>query len=339
MHRRQRKAFTLVELLVVISIIAILIGLLLPAVQAAREAGRRTQCINSQRQLALALISFESTSGGFPPYRGTYQTRLPNAPPAIGMYVYPFAVSWLPYIFQQLERPDLDEAWKSGQLDPVTGLPYAPYLEILYCPSDADQEREGTVTNYVVNTGRYDTSLGPGSTESAASAMPNLRIDYSANGVFVDTVRFPNSQVIGTSYIGRGDGVSNTILLTENTDARNWIDVEECFAGAVWWPTLTPNAIMTINGNRGGQDLANPVIDYARPASYHPGLVIVAFADQHVRPISEQIEYRVYSKLMTPNGRMSREVADGSWLFRNPSTGAIGSFPFVGEPLDDDEIK
>ena len=90
--KRNRKAFTLVELLVVIAIIGILIALLLPAVQAAREAARRVTCANNLRQMGLSLQNFLSAQGTFPPGQNT---------PVGATHKFSFMVFLLPYMEQK----------------------------------------------------------------------------------------------------------------------------------------------------------------------------------------------------------------------------------------------
>ncbi|MBD14236.1 MAG: hypothetical protein CMJ72_03605, partial [Planctomycetaceae bacterium] len=90
----QQGGFTLVELLVVIAIIGVLIALLLPAVQAAREAARRSQCSNNLKQIGLGLLNYESARGHFPP--GQYKPENVNEKSA-----YSWSVWHLPYIEQQ----------------------------------------------------------------------------------------------------------------------------------------------------------------------------------------------------------------------------------------------
>src|SRR4051794_9779027 len=111
--RRRRPGFTLIELLVVIAIIAVLIALLLPAVQAAREAGRRSQCINNMKQMALAFLNYESVVGSYPagsvgPNNGsgsapTFPTNwfdtVHGTGTPLGFFGWPAAI--LPYMEQQ----------------------------------------------------------------------------------------------------------------------------------------------------------------------------------------------------------------------------------------------
>ena len=126
-----RRAFTLVELLVVIAIIGVLVALLLPAVQAARESARRTQCTNHLRQLALAAQTFHDGNRAFPP--GVHQLRFPSAPQFRGVSLF---VKLLP----QLEQANLAQGW--DEVDPLnntlggTNAKTAQKLKMLLCPSD-----------------------------------------------------------------------------------------------------------------------------------------------------------------------------------------------------------
>src|SRR4051794_27214121 len=121
-----RSAFTLVELLVVIAIIGVLVALLLPAVQSARESARRTQCVNHQKQLALGCINFETQRGFMP--KGNYAT---------GTFPEGGGVSWLFVALGHIEAGNLyDQVVSAGSLTNAANrgiLPAAP--KVIRCPS------------------------------------------------------------------------------------------------------------------------------------------------------------------------------------------------------------
>ena len=152
----ERRGFTLVELLVVIAIIGTLVGLLLPAVQSAREAARRSACSNNVKQLALGVLSFENSKRRLPASVGDTSFFR-----AFGSNTSRFwkRISWISAILPQIEEQRLyDEVvtWGTqGNNVNGTGGPYDKQPAALRCPSDRFQRPSGTigVTNYRCNRG------------------------------------------------------------------------------------------------------------------------------------------------------------------------------------------
>lgn len=210
MNSQLKRGFTLVELLVVIAIIATLIGLLLPAVQSAREAARRAQCSNNLKQLGLALLNHESTYGSFPTRSGG--DRVNTGQRRSGMIdMLPF-MEQMPF-FQNIQAGD---PTKSPPIPPGGTIPWYPvgtgpsetemYVQrfpFLKCPSDPatpEQMAGGRgVNNYAFSMGDTLISVGNGPTTGlfqAERAGPNIRIrDVS-------------------------DGLSNTIAMSERVAAN-----------------------------------------------------------------------------------------------------------------------
>jgi prepilin-type N-terminal cleavage/methylation domain-containing protein/prepilin-type processing-associated H-X9-DG protein len=140
----RRRGFTLVELLVVIAIIGVLVALLLPAVQSARESARRTQCVNQIKQFALGVHNFELSRGNLP--KGNYAT---------GTWPEGGNVSWMFATLGFMEQKNLyDRVVAAGSLATANTQGAIPIkLPIIRCPSDVFQRTDFRYSNYVGNSG------------------------------------------------------------------------------------------------------------------------------------------------------------------------------------------
>ncbi len=144
----RKHGFTLVELLVVIAIIGVLMGLLLPAVQAARERGRQAQCMNNLRQLGVAAANFESRRQRFP---GAQELILPEDPRGARVGNNKPA-SWVAVLLEDLGRTDVAERWNSADV-PISNPNLIPTLDIAVCPSVTLSPNVPAPTHYVANAG------------------------------------------------------------------------------------------------------------------------------------------------------------------------------------------
>jgi prepilin-type N-terminal cleavage/methylation domain-containing protein/prepilin-type processing-associated H-X9-DG protein len=239
MRRRHRRGFTLIELLVVIAIIGILISLLLPAVQKIREAAARLQCQNNLKQIALANMNYENTSGTFLPGVGKNGC-------CWGTWMIPI----LPFIEQD---PLFGFYTNFGGLDPLpryTGGSNATVartrLKMFTCPSDTPQSwGSWTKHNYVLNAGNttfFQVALPLGCTPGTTGCTPFLGAPFGwyENSDLNNDSPFPYTNPPTNPANGRmgrprkiteiSDGTSNTLMASEALQGRG-----SDLRGFTWW--------------------------------------------------------------------------------------------------------
>lgn len=294
------RGFTLVELLVVIAIIGILIALLLPAVQAAREAARRMQCSSNLKQVGLAILNYENTHKFFP--KGTSCTVACKGHSALA--------SLLPYV----EQGDVYNRYDFNQriYDPdnlrVTVIHVPPYM----CPSD---NAAGRVMN--VNFARSNIVVCFGSKKQGVSSA-----DWTTDGAFQnDLCKKLGDFSDGTSYTavaseviaGRDDNFSDD----KQFDVRGVWSEGTSMGACAYTHLNTPNssvgdALFLMSGQRNCVPLDKmPCNDsagstyyneYASARSLHPGGVNVAFADGHVSFFTDEVDLLTWQWLSTIAG-------------------------------------
>lgn len=290
----RRAAFTLVELLVVVSIIGVLVALLLPAVQAAREAARRNGCVNQLRQQALGLLAYHSQNGLFPPGGRLHKT--PQQP----------GVSWRVLVLPFLEEkvlydviaPDRDGGAQNWS--PQSQMP-----DVFRCPSDDP----AVSSSLVLHESSYWGVAGAARAEGGLDLEDFLCGDLDSNGVL-----YPGSK---TRIAMIEDGTSHTLALGERTYRfRDWM-VGAMAAGDP--PFLVCSEASNqfrypINADLqkwgyfightplppGGE--AKMLLNNLPFGSHHPGGANFAMADGSVHFVPESIDFTLLGDLATVAG-------------------------------------
>ncbi len=314
LERRMRQrplftgGFTLVELLVVIAIIGILVALLLPAVQAAREAARRSQCQNNTKQIALAILNFESSHGTLPPGTEIDGTNGIDDVPGYSGIGYGWGAYITPYLEQTAIHAQLDFS-KPLQADPVMGTKIAAFI----CPSSPTDYDHWAEVSRVWNLGPSDTDDMRETNYAGVSDSLNGFSSRSQPVADGDGVLFNYNRV---SLRMVTDGASRTLMIGEITGAEGSFQGQSAWLSHVWVTWNCQDTLAGINGSKsvpGGRNDLDPVdgdggnrhnelYDEIGFSSFHPGGAHFSMADGSSHFLSENIDQNLLGVLTTRGG-------------------------------------
>lgn len=306
-----RRAFTLVELLVVIAIIGILVGLLLPAVQAARESVRRAECRNNMRQLGLAIQMFHDANGVFP--ASGWTTSGPGNP--AGKFV-----GWRPLIFPYMEQSnaqalyDFNVNWWEGTNPTLGAIP----MKTFRCPSTPQAVG---VTSAIAKNPRpamtFVNPIQPTDFEAIMGVQPNSINPHLPAAIYNSGNRFSvmyrNST---TTFANVIDGTSSTVMVIEcgarpnvfmngraypalsNDQGIGWIDSEGPFS----FDGASADGTLEGCGPGGGCSASMNRKNNNEPYSFHRTGCNFLFVDGHIQFVSTSISLPTIAALFTAAG-------------------------------------
>jgi len=301
------RGFTLVELLVVIAIIGVLVALLLPAVQAAREAARRSSCSNNLKQLAIAAHNRHDQLGTLPPGMGPYGCCWGT---------------WVPLILPYIEQANVSDKYVNWGGNDMTGPRYSSSpntvnvtnvrFKVMSCPSDQNNVPFNNLTN-------HNYAANWGNTGYGQSTVQGIRFLEAPFGIAKEV----NKPFDGKRLAQLTDGTSTTVLFFEVRQGQG-----RDLRGFTWWGDaagatafLAPNSPLPdriytdfycnnipINPPCDVSNTTNPSMYASR--SRHPGGVQIALADGSVRFVAQTVAIDVWRAASTAQGGESLQLSN-----------------------------